>query len=178
VSAVKSWVLAVVLMGYGSAAAALPPPVQIAFSAGRVSVAVADAPVADVLAAWARIGNCELTGAEYLGARRMSLHLTNVAEADALRAIVGAASWYSTVVRDTPEALQSTFQRIAVLPAAATAAAGSRAPAPETRYSYSSDPDADAAAMAQFAQLAAPQPPQSAKRPADVEPEAFYRYTP
>jgi len=182
---VKSWVLASALIGYGSAAAALPlqqqaqqpAPVEIAFSAGHVSLLASDTPVAELLAAWAREGHVELAGVEYLGARRITLRLTNAAEADALRAIVGSVGWYFTVSRDTPAAAESAFQRIVIRPEAATAASASKTVDPERRYSYYSDPDADAAAMALVAQAAAAPRPANV-RPANVEPEAFYKYDP
>lgn len=182
----KSWVLAIALLGCGSAAAALPVqqqqpqqplPVEISFSAGRVSLLASDAPVGDLLAAWAREGHAELAGAEYLGTRRITLRLTNAAEADALRAIVGSAGWYFTVGRDAPAASESAFQRIVIRPEAATSASASRNVDPERRYSYYSDPEADAAAMAMVAQAAAAPKPTNL-RPPDVEPESFYQYEP
>jgi len=87
----RSLIFAGALLAAGSGAFGLPvQPVEIAFSAGRVTLSAADAPVADVLAAWARTGHTDLVGAEFLGARRISIRLTNTNEADALATIVGA----------------------------------------------------------------------------------------
>ena len=175
----RPWVLAIVVMASGSAVSALPgPSVEIAFSAGRVSVSASDAPVVDVLTAWGKAGHAELAGAPYLGARRITLHLTDAAESDALLAIVGSAGWYSTVARDTPSASESIFQRIAILPAAVTAAVGSQSAAPETLHTYSSDAEMDAAAVAAVEAAARIRPdPAMPRRPADVAPEAFYQYS-
>jgi hypothetical protein len=172
----KPWVLAVAVFigSCGAAIARQGAPVQIAFSGGRVSVSAPDAPVADVLAAWARAGHTEVTGAEHLGARRISIRLTNTAEADALRAIIGSPGWSTTVARDTTSAPESTFLRIVILPAAAAAASASSGDIPETRYAYLSDPEADARAAAM---AALPSAPNVKRRPPDVEPEAFYQYS-
>src|SRR5262245_44614020 len=155
----------------GSAASALQvQPVEIAFAAGHVTLSATDAPVADVLAAWTRTGHAEVTGVEYLGARRISIRLTYANEADALRAIIGSPGWYSAVLRESPAPSESTFQRIVIKPDAMAAAASDTA-VPETRYSYDSDPEAGKAAAA----LAAlPATPGVKRRPAGVEPEAFY----
>ena len=171
----KPWILAVVLfIGSNSVSGAQDAPVQIAFSGGRVSLSVADAPVADVLAAWARDGHTQVTGAEHLGPRRISIRLTNTAEADALRAIVGSPAWFRTVARDMAATPESTFERIVILPEAAAAASASSRDIPETRYSYSSDPEADARAAAM---AALPPAPNVKRRPPDVEPEIFYQYS-
>jgi hypothetical protein len=173
---VKPWVLAVVaVIGSGSAAAALQdPPVQVVVSAGRVSVSATDALVADVLTAWARAGDFEVRGADHLGARRISIRLTNSDESATLSAIVGSPGWYTTVARDTPlSASESTFRRIVILPAAAAAARASSADIPESRYVYASDPEADARAAAMFA---LPPAPDVKRRPPDVLPESFYKY--
>jgi hypothetical protein len=172
---VKSCILAITLIGYGSAAAALPPPVELAFSAGYVSVSAVDAPVADVLAAWNRTGHTELSGVEYLGARRISIRLTRATESDALRSIIGSPGWYATVSRDGSAASESTFQRISILPAAASAANESAPPESRYTYTHTSDPDADSLAAAQLAMPPARDVP---RRPADVDPEAFYHYDP
>jgi hypothetical protein len=172
----KVWVLAAVAtIGTFGAAFARQAPLEMAFSAGRVSVSAVDVPVADVLAAWARAGHTELTGAEYLGARRLTIRLTNTLEADALRAIVGSRRWYSTVARETPAPAESTFQRIMILPTATAAADSSSATAaaPENRYTYFSDPEAAAGAAAISAILPAPD---VKRRPANVDPESFYQY--
>jgi len=172
----RSWVLATALIATGGAASALQmPPVEIAFAAGRVTVSAADAPLADVLAAWARAGHTDVTGAEYLGARRISIRLTNASEADALRAIIGSPDWYTTVARDSTPTTESIFQRIVIQPSALTVTRGDAVAAPELRYSYYSDPNTDALAAAQ---AAVPSSPPVSPRPANVEPESFYHYDP
>ena len=172
----RHWVIAGALIATVGAAssAAQPQPVEIAFSAGRVTLSAANAPVADVLTAWARTGHAEVTGAEYLGARRISIRLTDANEAGALQAIIGSPAWYSTVMRESPEASDSIFRRIVILPAA-LAAATAAPPEPEKLYSYSQDPDAEMRAAAQLLTLPPP-PPDVKRRPANVEPESFYQY--
>jgi hypothetical protein len=172
---VTRWVLALVLMGSGGAQSALPP-VQLTLSGGRISLSASDARVADVVTRWAQEGHAQLAGVEYLGARRITIRLSSTSEADALKAIVGSPNWYTTVARDTPAASESTFERITILPAAAAAAGGLDQVPPEARFAYGDNSDRDAAALAHIAQaVPAPQTP-AARRPPDVEPEAFYTY--
>jgi hypothetical protein len=159
----------------GSAAYALPPPVEIAFAAGHVTVSAADAPVADVLAAWGLAGHADLVGAAYLGTRRISIRLMNAPEADALRAIVGSPAWYTTVARETPGGAESAFQRIVILPAAQTARAGDDASMPERRFTYYDDSDA-AAGLAALMSLPSERQPDEPRPQGD--PESIYQYAP
>jgi hypothetical protein len=174
---VRPWILGFcVCLAGGRAANALPlPPVEIAFAAGRVTVSAANAPVADVLAAWARTGNAEVAGLEYLGTRRVSIRLMNTPEADALRAIVGSAAWFTTVARETPGSAESAFQRIVILPEARTASSGEDS-IPERRYKYFEDPDA-AAGLAALMSLPSERPADAPPRPPG-DPETIYVYAP
>jgi hypothetical protein len=168
---VRSWIFAGALIATASVASARQTaPVQIAFSTGRVTLSATDAPVADVLAAWARAGHAQVAGAEYLGARRITIHLADTSEAGALQAIIGSPGWYATVARESPSASDSIFQRIVILPAALTAGHPSAAPEPEQLYAYTPVPE-----IRQPLAEATPSAAQP-KRPANVEPEAFYHY--
>jgi hypothetical protein len=172
----KGFALGVGLLVCGSAVHALPlASVQIGFSGGRVSVLTVDAPVSAVLTAWAREGHTEVIGAEYVAARRITINLNNVAEADALAAIVGSPSWYTTVSRQ-PAASESALGRIVILPDAAKAVAADAGDVPERRYVYSDLPSTTSDP------LTAAQPAGTAMRQQivnpGVEPEAIYAYTP
>jgi hypothetical protein len=171
---VRSWILAGALIATAHVASARQAqPVEIAVSAGRVTLSAADVPVADVLAAWTRAGHAQLTGAEYLGARRITIHITDADEGSALQAIVGSPGWYTTVARQAPAASDSIFQRIAILPAALVAANPSTAPEPEKLYAYTQVPEPEGRVQ----EAAPPAPlPEGPKRPPNVEPEAFYHY--
>jgi hypothetical protein len=171
----------VVCLAGGSAAYALPaPPVEIAFSAGRVTVSAIDAPVAEVLTEWARKGGAAFAGAEYLGNRRISIRLTNAPEADALQAIVGSAAWFRTEAREIGGA-ESAFARIVILPAAQTAGGsdgGSRPQAdPESLYEYApattSIPDDPRMVPPPASENRQPLFPTSVR-----DPEAIYEYSP
>jgi hypothetical protein len=96
----KLWVLAALatIGTCGAAFALQPPALEIAFSAGRVSVSAIDLPVADVLVAWARTGHTDLTGTEYLGARRVERRPANVDPESFYH--------YSTAAADPPDALK------------------------------------------------------------------------
>jgi hypothetical protein len=158
----------------GGATYALPPPVEVSFAAGRVTVSAADAPVADVLAEWARKGGSEIVGAENLGGRRISIRLMNTPEADALRAIVGSPGWFRTDAREAPGSAESAFTRIVILPEARTAR-GDDALTPERRYKYYEDPDAAAGAAALMSLPSDPRP--AGPRPPG-DPETIYVYAP
>jgi hypothetical protein len=169
----RTSLLGLLLCACGSVAFALPQAaVEVAFLQGRVTISASDAPVADVLRAWAAAGHTELTGAEYLGTRRITLRLSGAPEETALAAIVGSASWYRAARRDYVAASESILGRIDILPAAASAGASASAATPEQRYEYVSTPLTDdvAAAVAQRSTAPAPPTPQQ-------YPEAVYEYT-
>jgi hypothetical protein len=162
----------------GGSAAPAPPlaSVQIGFSGGRVSVLAVNAPVSEVLTAWAREGRTQVFGAEYVTARRITINLNNVAEGDALAAIVGSPSWYTTVARE-PAPSESALGRIVILPDAAKAAAPDDADVPERRYSYSDLPSPTDDPLTVTA------PPGTVARPQQIvnrgaDPESIYSYTP
>jgi hypothetical protein len=150
--------------------------VEIAFAAGRVTLSAADAPVADVLAAWAQTGHAEVVGAEYLGTRRISIRLMYTPEADALRAIVGSPAWFRTEARETPGTAESAFQRIVILPEARTRPGNEDASMPERRYKYFEDPDA-AAGLAALMSLPSERRADAPPRPPG-DPESIYQYAP
>lgn len=66
--------------------------IQFGIDGGRVTLVATDAPLADVLAEWARVGDTRFVGAEPIGGERITLHLTNAPEADAIRLVLRAAA--------------------------------------------------------------------------------------
>ena len=158
------------------------PPVEVRTANARVTVTASDVPVSTVLLAWAEAGHLEVVGVENLGARRVSIHLTNTPEADALTAILGSTAWYTTVAREAPSGTESVFSRIVILREALTAGgtgdgALPRAGEPESIYRYSA-----ATQTAPDEVHLLPPPGAEALQPAfptsGAEPETVYNYSP
>jgi hypothetical protein len=168
----RTSLLGLLICACGSVAVALPQAsVEIAFVQGRVTISASDAPVADVLRAWAEVGHTEVMGVEYLGSRRITLRVSGAFEETALAAIVGSSSWYKAARRDYVSASESTLRRIDILPAAAAAASSANAATPEQRYEYVSTPLTDDMAAAVAQRQASPAPPTPQQYP-----EAVYDY--
>ena len=66
------------------ATATVPPAlgadeITISMDAGRVTLIATDAPLADMLAEWSRVGETVFMGTETLGAEPVTLHLVDAA---------------------------------------------------------------------------------------------------
>ena len=102
------------------AAAAVPPAlgaseITINMGAGRVTLIATDAPLADVLAEWARVGDTVFVGAEMLGVEPITLHLVDAAEADAIRLLLRSAAGYIAAPRRAGASGASRYDRVTVL---------------------------------------------------------------
>jgi hypothetical protein len=125
----------------GTCVTALPAQgvdVQIAFANGRVTLSVADAPVAAILAEWARVGQSEIIGIDTLESRRITISLSEVTESQALAAILGDGVGFVSSLKRSSVTNQSRLASIRV--GHARAAAGSDRPPrpepPEATFSY------------------------------------------
>jgi hypothetical protein len=173
---VRFWLLGLSLwLAGGGATYALPPPVEVSFAAGRVTVSAADAPVADVLAEWSRKGGAEIVGVREPG---RPAHQHPPHEHARCRCPSGPSwvrpGWFRTDARDSPASTESAFARIIILPEARTAR-GDDASTPERRYKYFEDPAAAAGAAALMSLPSDPRP--AGPRPPG-DPESIYVYAP
>ena len=101
---------------------------QLSIDGGRVTLIASGAPLADVLAEWSRVGKTRFVGADDLEAEALTLHLVDVAEAQALHLLLQAALGYVAAPRETPAPGTSRYDRVTILGARRTPA-GAAAPA-------------------------------------------------
>ena len=110
--------------------------IELRIDGGRVTLIVTDAPLPAVLAAWARVGHTRVVGAEALADATVTLHLVDVAEAEALRILLRPAIGYVAAQRRAHLSGSSRYDRVQILgtgrqsPAAQDAAADGRAAPP------------------------------------------------
>jgi hypothetical protein len=114
----------------GSAAFA---DVQISIHDGRVSLTAKDATVRQILTEWARVGRTQIVNVERISGAPITIELTNVPEQEALDLLMRSLSGYLVAPRTPIVSDASQFDKIIVLPAAATprpAVSASAAPPP------------------------------------------------
>ena len=103
--------------------------IQVDIDAGRVTLVATDAPLADVLAEWSRVGDTRFVGAEPIGGERVTLRLTDAPEAEAIRLVLRAAAGYVAAPRRAGNPGSSRYDRVTILATRATPV-GTRAPTP------------------------------------------------
>ena len=106
---------------------------QLSIDGGRVTLIASAAPLADVLAEWSRVGKTRFVGADDLEAEALTLHLVDVAEAQALHLLLRAALGYVAAPRETPAPGTSRYDRVTILGARRTAGAAAPAGTPLAR---------------------------------------------
>ena len=136
--AAAAWIIGIL----AAVASAQTVPVTVTFHAGRVTLTATDAPAADVLQEWARIGKVEVSGAEPLSMRRVTLNLADVEEQKALEQIVGAGYGFLGIGKSDPLPDTSHFGRLIIVSTGSASTAASPPttagrPDPETTYEYS-----------------------------------------
>jgi hypothetical protein len=116
--------------------------VQITMVGGRVSIIANQAPLADIMKEWARVGGTTIVNAEKISGVPLTFELTDKTEREALDILMRPVSGYMGVMRSIPDdgvALAvppgiSQYARIIILPKAAaaqpTAAASGRQSVP------------------------------------------------
>ena len=110
--------------------------IRMAIDGGRVTLSAIEAPLADVLAEWSRVGGTRFVGAETLGRETVTLRLVEADEADAIRLLLRSAAGYVAAPRRAGMAGAARYDRVTILAARRTPAPApnnaARAPANET----------------------------------------------
>ncbi len=109
--------------------------VQISIHDGRVTLVAKDATVRQILTEWARVGRTRIVNIERIAGAPITMELTNVPEQEALDLLMRSFSGYLVAPRASIIADASQFDRIIVLPTAASprpavSAAAAPQPAP------------------------------------------------
>ena len=105
--------------------------VQVSLREGRVTVVATNATVRQILAEWARVGQTKIVNGERIPGGPLTLELTDVPEQDALDILLRSVTGYLAAPRPVAVASLSRYDRILVLPTAATARPpASASPAP------------------------------------------------
>ena len=96
--------------------------IRMAIDGGRVTLSATEAPLADVLAEWSRVGGTRFVGAETLSRETVTLRLVDADEADAIRLLLRAAAGYVAAPRRTGVAGAARYDRVTILAARRTPA--------------------------------------------------------
>jgi hypothetical protein len=94
--------------------------VQISIHDGRVTLTAKDATVRQILTEWARVGRTRIVNIERIAGAPITMELTNVPEQEALDLLMRSLSGYLVAPRTPIVSDASQFDRIIVLPAAAS----------------------------------------------------------
>ena len=108
-------VAAVALAGALAAGPAAADEIELSMEAGRVTLIATGAPLTEVLAAWSRVGNTRFVDAGSLAGESVTLHLMDVAEAEALRTLLRPAAGYVAAPRRPGSAGASLYDRVKIL---------------------------------------------------------------
>jgi len=120
-------VLAAAFLAVAPAASA---DVQVAMNAGRVTIVAKDATLRQILAEWARVGQTKIVNGERIAGGPLTLELRDMPEQQALNILLRTVSGFVIAPRVSAAANASVFDRIIVLPTAATPAAAPIGSAP------------------------------------------------
>ena len=96
--------------------------IRMAIEGGRVTLSAIEAPLADVLAEWSRVGGTRFVGAERIGRETVTLRLVDADEADAIRLLLRAAGGYVAAPRRAGMAGAARYDRVTILAARRTPA--------------------------------------------------------
>ena len=107
------------VLAAGGASVAAAEELRIAIGGGRVTLIADDAALGDVLAAWARAGGTRFAGAGPIEAARVSLHLVDCDEAQALRWLLQPAAGYVATWRARSDPGASRYERVEIRAASA-----------------------------------------------------------
>ena len=89
--------------------------VRISIEGGRVTLSATEAPLAEVLAEWSRVGGTRFVGAETLGGETVNLQLEDADEADAIRLLLRSAAGFVAAPRRPATAGAARYDRVTVL---------------------------------------------------------------
>jgi hypothetical protein len=119
------------------AASTASAEVQLSIRDGRVTLMATNATVRQILTEWARIGQTKIVNVERIPGGPLTLQFTNVPEREALDILLRAVTGYMAAPRPVGVANLSQFDRILVLPTAATPRVPvAAAPTPVQRPSF------------------------------------------
>ena len=125
------------------ASSTLSAQVQLSIRDGRVTLMATNATVRQILSEWARIGQTTIVNIERIPGGPLTLQFTNVPEQEALDILLRSVTGYMAAPRPVAVANLSHYDRILVLPTAATPrVAVAAAPTPVQRTPFPS-PNAD-----------------------------------
>jgi hypothetical protein len=127
------------------AAAPASAEVQLSIQNGRVTVVATNATVRQILTEWARVGQTKIVNVERIPGGPLTLQLTNMPEQEALDILLRSVTGYMAAPRPVAVANLSHYDRILVLPTAATprVPVAAAAPAPVQRAAFPQPPPDD-----------------------------------
>jgi hypothetical protein len=126
------------------AASTASAQVQLSINDGRVTLTATNATVRQILAEWARIGQTKIVNVERIPGGPLTLQFTNVPEEEALDVLLRSVTGYMAAPRPVAVANLSQYDRILVLPTAATPRVPvAAAPTPVQRPSFPQPTPAD-----------------------------------
>jgi hypothetical protein len=102
------------------AASTASAQVQLSISGGRVTLTATNATVRQILTEWARIGQTKIVNVERIPGGPITLQFANVPEREALDVLLRSVTGYMAAPRPVAVANLSQYDRILVLPTAAT----------------------------------------------------------
>jgi len=117
-STAKATALAVFLVVLGASTASAQ--VQLSIRDGRVTLVATNATVRQILTEWARVGQTKIVNVERIAGAPVTLQFTGVPEQEALDILLRSVTGYMAAPRAVPVANLSHYDRILVLPTAAT----------------------------------------------------------
>lgn len=89
--------------------------VSVTMTGGRVTVIAENAPLRQILAEWARVGDTKIVNAEKVGGAPLTIQLVDVPEKEALDILLRSAAGYFTAPRPVPVAGASLYDRVIIL---------------------------------------------------------------
>jgi hypothetical protein len=111
--------------------------VQLSIRNGRVTLVATNATVRQILTEWARVGQTKIVNVERIPGGPLTLQLTNMPEQEALDLLLRSVTGYMAAPRPVAVDNLSHYDRILVLPTAATPRVPvAAAPAPVQRPSF------------------------------------------
>jgi hypothetical protein len=102
------------------AASTASAQVQLSIRDGRVTLVATNATVRQILTEWARIGETKIVNVDRIPGGPVTLQFTNLPEQEALDILLRSVTGYMAAPRPVPVATLSHYDRILVLPTAAT----------------------------------------------------------
>ena len=102
-----------------------PAGVRVSMQDGRVTVAANQAPLALILAEWARVGGSTIVNGDTVASTPITIELNDVAEQHALQVLLRSTGGYVAVRRSGDVPGVSTFARIVILPVSAPTSSAS-----------------------------------------------------